>query len=316
MGYSAGVSTGLCTDGRFRLHRPPGQHPERPERLVAIEAGLVEAGLTPAARPGLVAHVARPATRGELERAHDPEYLDELFATLEAGAGWLDPDTYYSDGTLQAVLHAAGATIDLSARVLDGELDNAVALVRPPGHHATRRRAMGFCLINHVAVAAEAARALGAKVAIFDWDVHHGNGTEEIFYQDPDVLYASLHEWPQYPGTGRRKDRGRGAGEGATVNVPLPAGTDGEAYLRAFEAEVAPTLERFHPDLILVSAGFDAHRDDPLGGFRLDEDTYAALTGRLQRVQPKLLMVLEGGYDLSAIARSSVRVVETLLSGP
>ena len=303
------VKTGLCTDERFHAHAPPREHPERPERLVAIERALEAAGLH--ARTVPVA--ARPATRAELERVHARDYLETLEAEIDGAAGWLDPDTYFSPGSWTAALLAAGAVVELALRVHAGELASGAAFVRPPGHHATRDRAMGFCLINHVAVAAAALRERGARPAIFDWDVHHGNGTEAIFAEDPDVLYASTHEWPQYPGTGPADYRGRGRGLGATVNVPLPAGTDGESYLAAYRARIAPALEEFRPDVILLSAGFDAHRDDPLGGLALTEETYAAVTRDLLRIQPRLVLVLEGGYDLGAIARSSVRVLKTML---
>jgi acetoin utilization deacetylase AcuC-like enzyme len=306
------VRTGLCTDERFRDHVADGVHPERPERLVAIERGLFEAGI-----PGrTVAVAARPATRDELERVHAPAYLDVLEAQVGGGSGgWLDPDTFYSAGSWRAALLAAGAAVDLAERVADGTLDNGAAFVRPPGHHATRDRAMGFCLLNNVAVAAAALRQNAARVAIFDWDVHHGNGTEAIFDEEPDVFYASTHEWPQYPGTGPADYTGRGRGAGATLNVPLRAGTDGAAYLQAFDSRVLPALKRFRPDVVLVSAGFDAHRDDPLGGLALTDETYAEVTRRLLELQPRLAVVLEGGYDLGALARSSVRVMETLL-GP
>jgi acetoin utilization deacetylase AcuC-like enzyme len=304
------MSFGLCTDARWRLHRPPGAHPEHPDRLAAIERALDGAGLIARA----VACAPRPATLPELRSVHDAAYVEAIERQLGAGgSGWLDPDTYYSEGTLEAARLASGAAVDLTARVLDGELDSAAAFVRPPGHHATRDRAMGFCIYNHVAVAAQAARARGAKVAIFDWDVHHGNGTEEIFFEDPDVLYVSTHEWPQYPGTGRAEDRGRGRGEGFNVNVPLPSGTGPEAYLAAFRERVLPPLERFRPDLLLISAGFDAHRDDPLGGLLLLDETYATLTRALGQVQPRRVVLLEGGYHLDALARSARRVVETLL---
>ncbi|HEY1586642.1 MAG TPA: histone deacetylase, partial [Polyangia bacterium] len=257
---------------------------------------------------------ARLATRAELELAHAPQYLDALERTIaKGGSGWLDPDTFYSDGTWTAALLAAGATVDLALKVAAGELDNGAAFVRPPGHHATRDRAMGFCLINNVAVAAAKLHAMGKRVAIFDWDVHHGNGTEAIFDEEPDVLYTSTHEWPQYPGTGLADYTGSGRGLGATVNVPLPRGTRPDAYLAAYRARIRPAIAAFAPDVILVSAGFDAHVDDPLGGLKLDEDTYETLTRDMLSLCPRVAVILEGGYDLDALASSSVRVVQTLL---
>jgi acetoin utilization deacetylase AcuC-like enzyme len=317
------VKVGLSIDARYGEHLPPhgpsavpGQlagtpsHPEHPGRLEAIEVALRSPGLI----ERCVAIPARTATRVELERVHTAAYLDGLEITiLDRGAGWLDADTYYAPGSHAAALLAAGATTDCALAVLDGRVDSAFALVRPPGHHALASRAMGFCLINNVAVAAVAARSRGARVAIFDWDVHHGNGTEAIFYEDGNVFYASMHEWPQYPGTGGRLDVGRGAGVGATLNVPLASGTSAEEYLALFRGLVCPALERFHPDLILVSAGFDAHREDPLGGLALDDASYVTMTEELLLVQPKLALVLEGGYHLPALARSAVLVVETLI---
>ncbi|HEX9104768.1 MAG TPA: histone deacetylase, partial [Polyangia bacterium] len=225
----------------------------------------------------------------------------------------LEPDTFYSDGPWTAALLAAGAAIDLALAVSSGELDNGAAFVRPPGHHATRDRAMGFCLLNNVAIAAAKLRTLGKRVAIFDWDVHHGNGTEAIFDEEPEVLYCSTHEWPQYPGTGLADYIGTGRGAGATVNVPLPRGTRPEAYLAAYRARIRPAIAAFAPDVILVSAGFDAHVDDPLGGLKLDDDTYETLTRDMLALCPRVAVVLEGGYNLDALASSSVRVVETLL---
>jgi len=304
------VRTGLCTDERFRAHRAPREHPESPERLVAIDRALDAAGL----RPRCVPVAARAATRAELELAHAPAYLDMLERTVApGGSGWLDPDTFYSDGSWSAALLAAGATVDLALAVSSGALDNGAAFVRPPGHHATRDRAMGFCLLNNVAVAAAKLRTLGKRVAIFDWDVHHGNGTEAIFDEEPDVLYCSTHEWPQYPGTGLADYVGIGRCAGATVNVPLPRGTRPDAYLAAYRARIQPAIAAFAPDVILVSAGFDAHVDDPLGGLKLEDDTYETLTRDMLALCPRVAVVLEGGYDLDALASSSVRVVQTLL---
>ncbi len=304
------MATGLCTDERFRAHRAPHQHPERPERLVAIDRALDESGL----RARCVRVAARPALRPELELAHSAVYLDELEALVARDAsGFLDPDTFYSPGSWEAALLAAGAAVELAGRVASGELANGAAFVRPPGHHATRDRAMGFCLLNNVAVAAAVLREEGARIAVFDWDVHHGNGTEAIFDEDDRVLYASTHEWPQYPGTGPANYRGRGRGLGYTVNLPLSAGTDGKAYLAAYHLKIRPALIEFAPDVILVSAGFDAHKDDPLGGLALDDDSYSLVLADLLQIQAKTALVLEGGYDLDAIARSAVGVVKTLL---
>jgi acetoin utilization deacetylase AcuC-like enzyme len=302
--------TGLCTDERFRAHHAPREHPESPERLVAIDGALAAAGLPARCTPV----AARLATRAELELAHSPAYLDTLERTVgKGGAGWLDPDTFFSDGSWTAALLAAGATVDLALAVAAGTLDNGAAFVRPPGHHATRDRAMGFCLINNVAVAAAKLHSLGKRVAIFDWDVHHGNGTEAIFDEEPAVLYCSTHEWPQYPGTGLADYTGSGRGVGFTVNVPLPRGTRPDAYLAAYRARIQPAIAQFAPDVILVSAGFDAHVDDPLGGLKLEDDTYETLTRDMMALCPRVAVVLEGGYDLDALASSSVRVVQTLL---
>jgi acetoin utilization deacetylase AcuC-like enzyme len=306
------MKTGLVTDARFHAHAAPPlgmPHPERPERLVAIERALDDAGLT--AR--LVRVPARPATREEMVRVHDPAYLDALEREVSGKSGWLDSDTFFSAGTWSAALLAAGATVELAERVARGELDSGAAFVRPPGHHATRDRAMGFCLINNVAVAAASLQARGLRPAILDWDVHHGNGTEAIFDADPDVLYVSTHEWPQYPGTGPAHHTGTGRGVGTKINVPLRRGTDGTEYLRAYDQWCRPAIEKFRPDFILVSCGFDAHKDDPLGGLNLDEQTYDTVLRHLLSVQPRVALVLEGGYDLGALARSSVRVVRTLL---
>jgi acetoin utilization deacetylase AcuC-like enzyme len=307
------MATGLCTDERFRDHVPPSQHPERPERLVAIERALDEVGL----RARCVAIAAREATRAELVRAHGESHLDTLDARLAEGSGWIDDDTYFSPGSGRAARLAAGAAIELAQAVARGTVDNAIGFVRPPGHHATRDRAMGFCLYNNVAVAAAALRVEGARVAIVDFDVHHGNGTEDIFAADPDVLYVSTHQFPFYPGTGRVESRGEGRGLGATVNVPLPSGSGPAAYALAFDRVVLPAIERFGADIVLVSAGFDAHRRDPLASMNLDERAYAELTLKLLDIsRGRLAALLEGGYDLDALAASACAMLSALLGDP
>ena len=226
-----------------------------------------------------------PASREQVERCHTAAYLDRLEA-LEV-ATLLDPDTVASASSYEAALLAAGCAVAAVER-------NGFALVRPPGHHAPPDRAMGFCLVNNVAVAARYARAeLGLqRVAIVDWDVHHGNGTQDIFWDDPSVLFASLHQWPFYPGTG-----GPGDENETTVNVPLPAGSDDDAYLRAFAERVEPAVRAFEPELVLVSAGFDAHVDDPLAGMRVTADGFRGLARRSAALAPRVAAVLEGGYD-------------------
>ena len=222
---------------------------------------------------------AREATADELERVHPRGYL----AALEQAAGeqgWLDPDTWVGAGSMRATRLAAGAGCEAVAEVVAGRADAAFCAVRPPGHHASATRPMGFCLTNAVAVAARAAIASGLeRVCVVDWDVHHGNGTQDVFLEDPDVLVISLHQRGLWPGTGTENEHGTGAGAGATVNITFPSGTGAEPYLARFRAEAVPALEGHRPQLVLVSCGFDAHRDDPLGGLSLDDETYGVLAG-------------------------------------
>ncbi len=292
----------------FDRHLPLGYHPERPERLVAARAGLARAEVA------TVSVEAREASDDQLAAVHEPAYLERL-ARLAGERAFLDPDTFVGPDSVAAARRAAGGACALVDGILAGEIDRGFALVRPPGHHARPGAAMGFCLLNNVAVAAAHARARGVRrVAIVDWDVHHGNGTEEMFASDPSVLYASLHQWPFYPGTGAASEIGRGEGRGYTVNVPLTSGAGPGDYGAAFDRIVLPVLEAFAPDLLLVSAGFDAHSDDPLATMCLTADAYGGFTRALTSVCSRTVVVLEGGYDLRAI-EASVEVVARALSG-
>lgn len=295
----------------LELHRSPRPHAERPERVQAARRAVR------ALSSGQVQwEVAPVVTRAEALAAHATEHVD-LVEGLGEEHRDLDPDTYASPGTRQATLHAAGGAAALG-RALAGGARRGLAITRPPGHHAEHDRAMGFCILNNVAIAAKAAVAAGAqRVAIVDWDAHHGNGTQQIFEEDARVLFASLHQWPLYPGTGAPGDIGRGAGEGTTVNLALPPGSGRSEYLYAFREVVLPVVEEHRPDVILVSAGFDAHRRDPLAELRLDEAGFAALAGELAslatRLDAGLGLVLEGGYDLDALEQSLAATLERSL---
>jgi acetoin utilization deacetylase AcuC-like enzyme len=304
------MSAMLIHSDRFAEHQTPPGHPERPER-----AEVMDAVARKWRERGAEIVAPRAATPEQLARVHDATYLHRIAATAGTSTQ-LDPDTYTSPESHEIALLAAGAAIDAVERVMGGSHRAAVAMVRPPGHHAERDRAMGFCLYNNVAVAAAHARAQGAaKVAIVDYDVHHGNGTQHIFETDPHVLYISTHQFPYYPGTGAADEIGRGAGRGFTVNVPLEVGAADEDYELVFARVVLPVLRQFEPDLIIVSAGFDAHERDPLGGMRLSTDAFAAMTRELRAVaeeccRGRIVSVTEGGYDLKALAASLDAVIE------
>jgi acetoin utilization deacetylase AcuC-like enzyme len=304
----------LATDPRFEAHDPGRGHPERPARLPAVLDGI-RAGLPPDAIRPLD---ARRATTAEIERVHASEYLDRLRRFCEMGGGPLDPDTAVSPSSWEAALYAAGSGLAAVEALERGEGDAAFCAVRPPGHHAVATRAMGFCLINNVAVTAARLRDAGARVLVVDWDAHHGNGTQDIFWADPEVMYVSMHEWPLYPGTGRLDEIGTGPGTGATVNFPLPAGATGDVYRDAIESVVAPLADAFHPDWVLVSAGYDAHRADPLTGLGLSAGDFADLTREVMALGPtrRTICFLEGGYDLDALRDSVAATVSALLGEP
>jgi acetoin utilization deacetylase AcuC-like enzyme len=304
----------VLTSPRLGEHTPPPGHPERPERqdvFDAIASQWCERG-------GAVAEPA-PASRDAMRRVHSGRFLD----TLESASGravMLDPDTFTSAESWEITQLGAGAAVGAVDAVLDGTFTRAAALVRPPGHHSSRERARGFCLVNNAAVAAARALDRGlARVAIVDFDVHHGNGTQEIFEEDPRVLYVSTHQWPFYPGTGRADDVGHGAGRGFTVNVPMERGANDADVELVFDEIVVPVLRQFGPELIVVSAGFDAHEEDPIGGMRMTAGGFGLLTARLcgaadRHAGGKLVSVLEGGYDLDGLADAAAAHVEGLLA--
>jgi len=308
----------VIEDRRFLEHRGPAEHPERPERLDAVHRAIAQRADELEARPPQL------ASNDELLRVHDRAHLGLLDAAVEQAPAQLDPDTFVSERSAVVARLAAGAALDLACAVARGELANGLAAVRPPGHHAEAGHAMGFCLLNNVAVAAQAIRAQEGveRVLILDWDVHHGNGTQHIFESDRDVLYFSTHQYPYYPGTGAVGEAGSGAGLGATVNLPLPAGCGDAEYLGALQRVLVPVARSFQPEMILISCGFDAHRDDPLAAMAVSEAGYADMT-RLVRCladelcDGRLVCVLEGGYALSGLEQGTRAVLDGLLDpGP
>jgi acetoin utilization deacetylase AcuC-like enzyme len=307
----------ITYDEAFLEHAEYG-HPERPERLVAIVDSLVSAGYWEQA----TSISAREATVEELARVHTKAYVESTLARLERAPGHLDPDTYFSAGSRLAALKAAGGGVDLARAVWSREADLGLALVRPPGHHAEANRAAGFCIFNNVAVAAAALLADGVeRVLIFDWDVHHGNGTQHEFEDTPHVLYVSVHAWPHYPGSGLSHEIGTGAGEGYTANVPYPHGASDVAYAAVVDRLVAPLARAYEPQIILVSAGFDSHRNDLLGGMLMTEEGFGYMAAVIRDLAAELCggrvaLFLEGGYDLEGLSASMVRVIQTFDGGP
>lgn len=308
----------LLSDPRFFQHRSSAYHPERPERLDAANAAIERAR----SANGLVFAPVEPraATEEELGAVHDPRFVKWLH-TLRGEEGYIDADTYVGPESVSVAELAAGGTVALVDALLDGPTKRGIALARPPGHHARPAQAMGFCLYNNIAIAAARARARGLeRVAILDWDVHHGNGTQEIFYRDPSVLYVSTHQFPFYPGTGAVLETGEGDGKGYTVNVPLTAGGGDGIYRGAFERVILPALEEYRPQLVLVSAGFDASARDPLAEMSLTADAFGWMARALRGVADRhadgrILMALEGGYDLVALEAGLHSAVRGLVEG-
>lgn len=312
------MSVGFVWNENHVLHGVEG-HPESPERLEAVIALLRASGLL----DRLTQIAARDAADEELSWVHRPEFLETLRTACGAGGGWFDPDTYVLPASCEAAWRADGGCLEAAEAVLSGRVRAAFAALRPPGHHARPAQAMGFCLLNHIAVAAQYARKRHGleRVAVVDIDVHHGNGTQDAFYDDAGVLYVSLHQHPFYPGTGRMHETGDGAGAGTNVNVPMPAGCGDREYALTFEQVVEPVVRRYRPQALLVSCGFDAHFADPLAGMALSIDGYGAMAERLvaladELCDGKVLFVLEGGYDLDAVAWGVRRVLEVLLALP
>jgi acetoin utilization deacetylase AcuC-like enzyme len=306
----------ILTSARFADHLTPPGHPERVERHEVMQVVAAEFR-----QSGGSVLEPRPATREEVARVHDDSYIDFIRETAGRAIA-LDPDTFTSPETCDVAFLAAGAVVSAVDRVLDGPAGSrALALVRPPGHHAERNRAMGFCLFNNIAVAAAHAQARGlSRVAIVDYDVHHGNGTQGSFYSDPSVLFVSSHQYPYYPGTGAAAEVGTGAGAGFTVNLPLAAGATDADYERAYDVIAWPILTAFKPQLILISAGFDAYKDDPLAGMRLEAECFGRLTASIVAIadeycEGRIVAATEGGYHLKGLADSLRSVVGVLDGG-
>ena len=312
----------------FQAEHDVARHSESPARVAAIRDRLEQAGLL----DRMERLPARAATAGELELVHAPEHVALIRELAQAGGGRIDADTIVMPGSFNAAIHAAGAVLAAIDSVLSSpppaeqarlrRANAGFCLVRPPGHHATSSQAMGFCLFNNVAIAARyAQRRHGLeRVAIVDFDVHHGNGTQEIYWNDPSVLYLSLHQYPHYPGSGDWREAGGPDAPGMTVNVPLPAGCGDAEYLLAVDSLLVPLLQRFQPELLLISAGYDAHQADPLAGMEVSTDGYRAMMARLRQVADavcggRMVMALEGGYDLEALAASAEASVRVLLDG-
>jgi acetoin utilization deacetylase AcuC-like enzyme len=312
------MTTALVADPFYKLHDPGPTHPERPERFDAVLAGVQREGLM----PRLLRVPSRSATTDELTACHSSEYINLVKAEAAAAAGYAalsTGDTNICRDSFQIALQAAGGVLNAVDTVMEGRAQNAFCVVRPPGHHASRNRGMGFCIFNNVALGARRAqqRHGAARVLIADWDVHHGNGTQDLFYANGSIFFFSVHQYPWYPGTGREDENGTGPGIGTTLNCPLPAGSGREEILGAFQNLLAPAAEKFKPELVLVSAGFDSRLGDPLGRFTLSDEDFGDLTRIVldiahEHAEGRLVSVLEGGYNLSGLASAAATHVRVL----
>jgi acetoin utilization deacetylase AcuC-like enzyme len=306
--------TMLVADRRYMNHFAGRIHPERPARIAAMIEMAEDLQ-----RSALTHSAPREAAIEELTLCHSEDYVATVEQTAHYERTDFDPDTHASAETWATARLAAGGVLTAVEAVMDGAAENAFAIVRPPGHHAQPQRAMGFCFFNNIAIAASwLVKVRGVRrVLILDWDVHHGNGTQDIFYEAPEVLYMSTHQYPFYPGTGWLDQIGHGAGTGYTVNAPMPAGCGDSEYLRIFDQLLLPIARQFKPEFVLISAGFDAHFRDPLGGMRITENGFSAMTRRLQRLAEeccagRIVAALEGGYDLKSLAECGRAVIDEL----
>jgi acetoin utilization deacetylase AcuC-like enzyme len=312
------MTTAFLADPMFREHLAGRRHPECPERFDAVVERLEREGLT----AQMLRVEARDATEEELMLCHTGEYLRTARSDVASGRPYLSTgDTDITPNSWDVAVRAAGGVLQATDAVLGGKARNAFCAVRPPGHHANAGRGMGFCLLNNIAIAARyAQRRYGiGRVAIVDWDVHHGNGTQDIFYGDGSVFFYSSHQWPLYPGTGRADETGEGAGEGATMNFPFPAGSGRRQILGAVENSLVPAMEQFRPELVLISAGFDSREGDPLGRFTLTDRDFTDLTRALMGIAERhaggrIVSVLEGGYNLEGLASAAAAHVAALLA--
>ncbi|MFH1065993.1 MAG: histone deacetylase [Nanoarchaeota archaeon] len=313
------MKTAIIYSEEHKLH-DDSLHPENASRVEAILKALEGSKLP------LLHLFARKATKDEITRVHSNEFYDYLSQPAFEVIGEMtrfnpevfDGDTYFTDGTFEAALFSAGSVLTAIDAVIEGKSKNAFALSRPPGHHAEKEEARGFCFFNNIAIGARYVQSKGMKkVFILDFDVHHGNGTQHMFYEDSTVFYCSTHQWPLYPGTGKKDETGEGKGKGFTLNIPLKAGTGSERYLELMKERIIPAIDNFKPDILLISAGFDAHKVDPLGGLNLDEECYGKIAEMLKkaaekRCNGKIIFSLEGGYNTPALSASVLEVIKAL----